>query len=38
MAERSLRGDANTVYALGQNSEESERLQRQADELAPEST
>ena len=38
MAERSLRGDPNAVYALGQNAEESARLQRQADELAPEST
>ena len=38
MAERSLRGDPNAVYALGQNPEESARLQRQADELAPEST
>jgi ubiquinone/menaquinone biosynthesis C-methylase UbiE len=38
MAERNLRADPNTVYALGQNPEESARLQRQADELAPEST
>ena len=38
MAERSLQGDPNAVYALGQNPEESARLQRQADELAPEST
>jgi ubiquinone/menaquinone biosynthesis C-methylase UbiE len=34
----SLRGDPNAVYALGHNPEESARLQRQADELAPEST
>jgi ubiquinone/menaquinone biosynthesis C-methylase UbiE len=38
MAEPSVRGDPNAVYALGQNPEESARLQRQADELAPEST
>ncbi len=38
MAEPSLRGDPNAVYALGQNPAESARLQRQADELAPEST
>jgi SAM-dependent methyltransferase len=38
MADQSLRADPNTVYALGQNPEESARLQRQADELAPEST
>jgi SAM-dependent methyltransferase len=37
VAERSL-PDPNAVYALGQNPEESARLQRQADELAPEST
>ena len=37
MAERSLRADPNAVYALGQNPEESARLQRQADELALES-
>ena len=38
MAEPSVRGDPNALYALGQNPEESARLQRQADELAPEST
>src|ERR1700683_3214942 len=38
VAEGSQRGDPNAVYALGQNPEESARLQRQADELAPEST
>jgi SAM-dependent methyltransferase len=38
MAERSLGRDPNAAYALGQNPEESARLQRQADELAPEST
>jgi SAM-dependent methyltransferase len=38
VAEQSLRGDPNADYALGHNSEESGRLQRQADELAPEST
>ncbi len=38
MAERNSRGDPNAVYALGHNPEESARLQRQADELAPEST
>ena len=38
MDERSLLGDPDAVYALGQNPEESARLQRQADELAPEST
>jgi SAM-dependent methyltransferase len=38
MGEGSLPGDPNAVYALGQNPEESARLQRQADELAPEST
>jgi ubiquinone/menaquinone biosynthesis C-methylase UbiE len=37
MPERNL-ADPNTVYALGQNPDESARLQRQADELAPEST
>jgi len=29
--------DPNAVYSLGSSSGESERLQRQADELAPES-
>ena len=38
MAELAPRGDPNAVYALGQNREESARLQRQADELVPEST
>ncbi len=38
MADRSLWRDPNAVYALGQSPEESTRLQRQADELAPEST
>src|ERR1700757_955129 len=38
VAEGSSRGDPNAVYALGQNPAESARLQRQADELAPEST
>ena len=38
MGEPSRPVDPNAVYALGQNPEESARLQRQADELAPEST
>jgi ubiquinone/menaquinone biosynthesis C-methylase UbiE len=38
VAERSSRGDPNAAYALGHTPEESARLQRQADELAPEST
>ncbi len=35
MAEPGVRGDPNAVDALGHNRDESARLQRQADELAP---
>jgi ubiquinone/menaquinone biosynthesis C-methylase UbiE len=38
VVEPSRRDDPNAVYALGQNAGETARLQRQADELAPEST